>query len=266
MPDNSNITKTLPNCNLCKTNPADHRGSHIFPRFLGVTLLTTDDNNRASFTTDIIDPELKQKPKQDTPKIPHILCCGCEAKIGNWERKFANEFYYPFKKGVYQNNCSITKNDGGFKVLINNASDYANFKLVVYSMAFRAAVSGHIAFSDLHLKEHQKETLRQILNDEIPFKDVPVFVMTSESDAQAGKNFIFASSIFGDVAWLWANEFMFFIDFEEKDEPFQKFGYFKMQNDNKVKVAVLENDQWDKFRDTVTTISAKQRLKDKASR
>ena len=157
MLNNSNIAKTLPNCNICKANPADHTGSHIFPRFLGVTLLATDNNKRASFTTDILDPEMKQKAKQDTPKIPHILCSSCEAKIGSWERQFANEFYYPFNKGDYQKSCETKKKEHGFKILISQKSDYNNFKLVVYSMLFRAAISGHIAFSDLRLKDHLKK-------------------------------------------------------------------------------------------------------------
>ena len=87
--------------------------------------------------------------------------------------------------------------------------------------------------------------------------------MTSDSVVQAGKNYIFASSVFGEVAWLWANEFIFYIDFEGKEELFNKFDYFKMQGDNKIKIAVLDNSEWDKFRDLVAKIMAQQRKKDK---
>lgn len=242
--------KTLPLCNLCKQNLADHPGSHIFPRFLGVTLLTTQDNKRKSYLLEK-DPHNEQRPNQDTPKIPNILCCSCESKIGEFERKFANEFYYPFKNLDFQKNSELVTKPKGFKAFINNKIDYQNFKFVIYSMLFRAIISGHKAFSDLRVSDNQKETLRQVLNKEIEFIDIPIYVLTSENDTKYRENYIFANSIIENAPMLWANELIFFVDFHSGEEIFKKFESFKMESDNNTKVRILSNQEWDTLRQFV---------------
>lgn len=251
------MTTQYPLCNLCKKNPADHLGSHIFPRFMGVTLLMTSDNKRISYTTDELDPT-KQNPKQGTPKVPHILCSTCESKIGSLEREFANKFYYPFQKGEYQKQCSTSAANSGFDVLTNDKPDYNTFKLVIYSMAFRASVSGHIAFQTLFLKDSQKELLRQILNEEVSFVDIPIYTLTSVNPTQQGANYVFASTCKENVAWLWANEFIFYIDFEDDSNIF-RHAHFKMHGNQKIKIAVVPNNEWHKLRLLVAEIIKKQK-------
>lgn len=185
----------IPNCKLCNKNSANQLDSHIFPRFLGVSLLAVADNKRVSYTTENFELNSKPKVRQDSPKVSNILCDSCEKKIGVWERDFANEFYYPFINGEFQKNCDEIKKEFGIKVLTKSSSNYMNFKRVIYSMLLRASVSGHVVFANLLLKDRYRELLRQILNEEISFEDIPIFVMTCNSRLNADKNYIFATTL-----------------------------------------------------------------------
>jgi hypothetical protein len=246
----------LPLCNLCRKNPADHENSHIFPRFMAVSLLENPGGKRVAHLTDNLDNPYPQK-LQDSPKVPNILCKSCEHKIGEWESKFAKEFYYPFIKSPSR----IDKTPGVAKpprVVISKRIDYKNYKLVVYSMALRAAVSGHIAFSDLNLRVEHQELLRQIMNGEIPFFDLPTYTVTSESDSRYTENLIHANSVLSNTAMLCHNEFFFFIDFGNSEGVFNKFVDSKMYDGATTKIRVLPNKAWDDFRQLFVHLRAQK--------
>ena len=84
-----------PLCNLCKINDANKKNSHIIPRYLGVSLATTDDNKRRVYTLDEYKPAMNYSYSQDTPKEDYILCDKCEKHLSdNYETEIAKKFYY----------------------------------------------------------------------------------------------------------------------------------------------------------------------------
>ncbi len=74
-------------CFLCKVKEATKKNSHIFPRYMGTTMIETPDKKRKAFNTST------RKFSQDTPKENYIFCPKCEAYLGKLEKKFADEFY-----------------------------------------------------------------------------------------------------------------------------------------------------------------------------
>jgi hypothetical protein len=223
---------------------------------MAVSLLENPGGKRVAHLTDNLDNPQPHR-FQDSPKVANILCKGCEHKIGQWESKFAKEFYYPFLKSTIR----IDKTPGVVKpprVIISKRVDYNNFKLVLYSMALRAAVSGHMAFSDLRLNKNQMEMLRQVLNIEIPFVDFPTYTITSESDTRFTENFIHANTVLSNTAMLCHNEFIFFVDFGNSEGAFDKFVDSKMNDGTTTKVRVLPNDAWDSFRQLFTRLRAEK--------
>lgn len=240
--------KALPICTICRQKPADHNASHIFPRFMGVTLLTTTDNKRKAYIADKIYEESNPKEEQDTPKVANILCCECESKIGALERIFANQFFHSTRASALRKNTNTERKTKSIRVLTHSKVDYNNFKLVVYSMLYRALVSNHIVFSDLNVTEQHKESIRKVLNNETAFIDIPLYVIISESDTSFGENYIYAGSIMQNAPLLWANEFIFVVDLGNDDGTLKKFESFKIQNGGKIKIGVFTNQAWDKLR------------------
>lgn len=132
-------------------------------------------------------------------------------------------------------------------------------------MLYRAIVSGHPAFADLRVNKEQKESIRKILNNEVPFIDISTYTLVSESDTHYQENLIYANSMFENAPLMWANEFIFFIDFGNSENVFAKFERFKMQDGIKTKVGVLTNQQWNEFRQAFLQKRVEKFVKDKKS-
>lgn len=238
---------TINLCRLCKINQADQTNSHIFPRFMCEKILLTD-NKRQGFKIDKNAAGKKHKPYQDTPKENHILCKECESKIGKFERQFANEFYNIFKLSKSQNLFPFTKHDDRTNFIKCESVDYNNFKLTVYSMLFRASISSLPFFGNTTLHNNQIELLRQVLNNEIAFVDLPLIIYTPTNDTKYTHNYIYSKTLDNTINYLWANEFIFYIAFNFETNFMKELNQFVNLNDNKIKVVAVDNEKWNSWR------------------
>lgn len=234
------------------TREATQENSHIVPRFMGVTILENPDGKRKGFKLDNDPNFLNQKPQQDTPKENYILCPECESRLGKFERKLANEFYYKFKKPGHDKDFSRVFLPNGIQRASNKNVDYKNFKLAAYGVFFKVSISALPYFSDSRINSEQRERLRQILNNETDFEDISIILLTSENDQEFTKNYIYAHS-YNDylVHFVWANDYIFFIDFGTNVELIKLFDGIKMKEDGLFKIGVLPDQVWDNLRKTL---------------
>lgn len=169
-------------CNLCKEMEATQKNSHIIPKFFGVSLLTTKDGKRKGFKSNEIAVGKKVKPYQDTPKADYILCPNCEAIFGEIERIFANEFFNKYKTDKQKIQSTRLFSVNGYEFICPKNVNYENFKLLFYSIIWRTKISSLEYFYDTDLSEERTEQLREILNKEIEFEDIPIIVLTTIND------------------------------------------------------------------------------------
>lgn len=151
---------TLPECNLCKTNPANKKNSHIIPKFLCKGLFEFTKPRHSI----IIGKNGRGRKIQDTPKEDNILCDLCEKRIEIIETHFA---------GIIKNinNFSSFPNEFNFVTGINQPQ-YIEckdihptlFKLFIYSLIWRASISSLIEFQKYKVSEIVEEKLRVFLN------------------------------------------------------------------------------------------------------
>lgn len=235
-------------CKLCKIRPADQTNSHIFPKFLGISILITPDNKRKGYRIDNETAGKKQKHSQDSPKENYILCTSCEGYLGTLEREFANDFYKKFKHPKFNKEfpSSIINEDIKYISCLN--VDYQNFKLVVYSMLFRASISSLPFFSDTILEDNQAEKLRQILTGEIDFEDIPILAITSESDKKYTHNYIYSSSLSKNLNYFWANDLIFYLSFDTDDSFFHDLKEITNMDFLPIKLWIVKDDTWNEWR------------------
>ena len=234
------------------TREAIQENSHIIPRFMGVTILENPDGKRKGFKLDNDLNFLKQKAQQDSPKENYILCPECENELGKHERKLANEFYYKFKKSEHDKDFPRTLLSNGIQRTSNENVDYTAFKLATYGILFKVSISTLPYFSDSKITDEQREMLRQILNKERDFNDISIVLLTSENDINFTENYIYAYS-YDDhlVHIIWANDYIFLVDFGTNVEMIKHFDGIKMKDDGLFKIGVLPNQVWDDLRKTL---------------
>jgi hypothetical protein len=236
-------------CNLCLTREATQENSHIVPRFMGVTILENPDGIRKGFKLDNDPNFLKQKSQQDTPKEDFILCPECESRLGKLERKLANDVYYKFKKQEFELEFPSTVLPNGIVKATGKNVDYTNFRLASFGIFFKVCISSLPYFIDSRIAKGQQEILRQILNNEKEFEDISIVILTSQSDKEFTKNYIYALSYADCLAHLvWCNDYIFFLDFGTKAPAFRLFDEIKMSLAGPFQIGVLPNEVWNNLR------------------
>lgn len=228
-------------CKLCLKNEATKKNSHIFPKFIGRSLIKTNSGKQKGFEIDI--DSKNNKPFQDTPKEDFILCESCETKIGTLERQFANELY---NKISYRDNSDFfTKKIAGNDVVFYecNNVDYKNFKFTIYSILFRAAISSLNFFCDTNLSFEQIEKLRQVLNHEIKFIDIPIIAVIPKDDKKHTYSYIYSATI-KSLNYLWANNIVFIISFDQTENLIEFSNEIVTSDFSLVKLLEVNDDTW----------------------
>ncbi|WP_313269385.1 hypothetical protein [Epilithonimonas vandammei] len=240
-------------CYLCKSEEATQKNSHIVPKFLGISLVTSDDGKRKGYKLDISSVGQKLKSFQDTPKEDFILCPKCENKFSKIERKSANEVFKLIDNDIKKNQLTKLFSNNGYQFITFKNIDYVNFKKLLYSILWRAQISKLEYFSDLSLPDNLTENFRKILNDEMEFVDIPIIVLTTVNDNYKTKNYIYANSNLNDC-FFWMNEFLVFYDFGSDNVMYKYFKDISITENENVKIGVLPLTAWDSIRKKIIDI------------
>ena len=145
-------------CNLCMTNKATQRNSHILPSFLKKEYL---QRSRKFFLIESWTGKLRVQ--QDLPKEDCIFCPVCEDKFNSVETivsKHLNDSYSLLKRKTYPKINLLN-----FEYQLLTTCHPKIFALFVYSLVWRLHISDLPIFKDFHLPDNCAEDLRKTLNN-----------------------------------------------------------------------------------------------------
>lgn len=228
-------------CKLCLNREATQKNSHIFPRFMGVTMLITEKGLRKGYRISSHEG-INHNPFQDTPKDDFILCPECETFIARkYETPIAKEFYYNRDNPKHFFNVFHIPYHS-YRVYYK--IDYQRFVKFLYSIIFRASISNLDYFANFHLSEEIENKLRRILIDEIPFEDFPIIIIYTPNNPMPSGNFIGAISSLINVHLLGVNEYMIFLDLSNENYLEKFFSHYSISEYKLVRILTVSYEHW----------------------
>jgi hypothetical protein len=133
-------------CKLCQQE-RELRDSHAIPEFLYTALY--DEEHKYYVVSNVNGKSARPLQKGLRERLH---CADCETKFSRWETYAANVLYN-------KNRARSQKIDG---TIVVDGLDYAQFKLFLLSLIWRAGVSSLQVFEQTQLGQHE-ERLRQML-------------------------------------------------------------------------------------------------------
>jgi mRNA-degrading endonuclease RelE of RelBE toxin-antitoxin system len=248
-------------CLLCCNNKATKKNSHIFPKFLGISLIDNKNYRRAYTITDSL---VKPKSSQDIPKQNYLFCPKCESLIADkFETPMSNEFF-----NIVDNKSEYfpVRIKNSFTYRVYYKVDYIKFKKFLYSILFRASISDLIEFVEFKIDDSYKNEIRKMLLNENYFRDYPVYLMTCRTN-DPRENQILAEKIVGNTYNLHANEYIIIFDLDNSKEFMHGFEHICMFGEPTIKLCPLDERSWKVWMDTtykiMNEIKKKNKLKNK---
>lgn len=236
-------------CTLCLKNNATQRNSHIFPKFMGTTMLASTDGLRKGYKI-TTHSGINYKIFQDTPKEDYIFCPSCESLISRqFETPIANQFYN--NRENPRSFFNVFMRDHYF-YRVYFKLDYQLFTKFIYSIIFRACVSNTDYFKDFKISPDIQEKLRKILYENSPFESFPFLILTVPYNPKPTGNFIGAISSKKNVHLIGVNEFIIFLDLSGENLLSNFFGNLVGIKYDLVRVITVPYNLWESLiRDTV---------------
>ncbi|MER0441832.1 hypothetical protein [Emticicia sp. W12TSBA100-4] len=146
----------LPICKLCLTNKADKMNSHIIPKFLCKGIFAEIPHRH---TLRFVKGE-KERKAQDSIKEDNILCTNCEKRIevietyfGRFFKEWENFTAFPEQYTLLDKN-----------LLLCTKVHPILFKLFIYTIIWRLAISHSKEFKNYKISEKVVENIRDFLN------------------------------------------------------------------------------------------------------
>lgn len=242
---------------MCCKNKATKRKSHIFPKFLGKSLLDNDNYKRAYTITDSLD---KPIPSQDIPKQDYLFCPNCERLLADkFETPLANSFYNVVDQKSEYFQVRI-KNSFTYRVYYK--VDYLRFKKLLYSILFRASISDLIEFEEFQIDKYYEDEIRKMLLDDNYFTDYPIYMLTCRTNDPRG-NQILAEKIIGNTYNLHANEYIVIFDLDDTKEFMFGFEHILMYRDSTIRICPLSEKSWKVWMDKTYEIMEEIKKKNK---
>lgn len=231
-------------CRLCRSKKASKTNSHIFPKFLGVSMIETNDGSRKGFKISSKDG-LNKRPDQDTPKEDYIFCPECESLLDHdYENPFALNYYYERENPRSYFNV-IIRNHHIYRVYYK--LDYELFMKLFYSVIFRACISNHEGFKHFTLPKLIVEKIRKLLLGEIPFEQFPLYILTCPVNPHPTGNFMGAISFDDNTHIIGVNEFILLIDLSSDNRIGKIFTDIYNPKYNLVRILTLPYHYWNSW-------------------
>jgi len=143
-------------CKLCDQE-RELRDSHVIPEFLYTALY--DEEHKYYVVSNVHGKSARPLRKGLRERL---LCTECETRFSRWETYAANVLYN-------RNRARCEKVDG---TIIVDGLDYAQFKLFLLSLIWRAGVSSLPVFAQTQLGPRHEQRLKEMLftSDPGPFE------------------------------------------------------------------------------------------------
>jgi hypothetical protein len=229
-------------CNLCQSKEATQKNSHIFPKFMGTSMLISQKGPPKGFKI-TTDRGIYYKPFQDTPKEDHLFCPDCESHIANkYEGPFARNFYETRNNSRGYFNVHYKK---AYSYRVYYHIDHQLFIKLFYSILFRAGIASIDYFKDFNLPYEIMKKLRNILLDDTPFESLPLIITTCPNNPYPSGNLIGALSSDSNVYLLAVNEYLVFLDLSGKNVFETLFPDFLAPNYELVRIITIPYSGWE---------------------
>jgi len=201
------MRKSTDICLLCQLNASIKTNSHIYPKFLSTRFLETDNNKRRGYNLDsakIMDG--KPKIIQDSPKEDFILCEDCESFFGILEG-ISSTTFSNLKDKIENGEYLLQSTQFGLEYVDVSTADKSTIFLLIYSVFWRASISGLDFFENFKLSPNFEEELRVILlnykqtkkidylnflKGNPNFKVFPTSIITAKSFKNQTENILYA--------------------------------------------------------------------------
>jgi hypothetical protein len=148
----------------------------------------------------------------------------------------------------------IIISSNGYEFIRPKGVDYKTFKLLFYSIVWRTKISNLEYFHDIGLSNKRTEQLRQILNKEIEFEDIPIIVLTTVNDYDKTRNYIYANSNSKDECFVWVNEYLVFYDFGSLNPMIKHFEDISVTKGKGISIGILSTKTWNQLRELIMSI------------
>ena len=254
------MRKSTDYCLLCKSNQSTKTNSHILPKFLTKKLFG-DKTQKRGFQVSSKYPITKPPQViQDSPKENHILCPDCEDYFSVLET-YSHDTLIKWKDKIKSEDFGIISFQDVFSIVEYVSSDKLILRLFIYSIFWRASISGHKMFEGFKISSNIEEDLRlslltfksanktgldNLLSNENLDKIFPFAVITSESFTDETSNMIFPSPR-EDFYRLLVDQFDFILFIKEEDisEIIFRIGSNIKVSDGKI--LIFKEHSWREF-------------------
>jgi len=249
-------------CCLCKKREADQTNSHIVPSFLVKSLFGNGNKKKAFlFNSDKLAQETQFS--QDSDKEDYILCRECEMYFSVLETHVATRVNNRIKNRRFDSQFSDFEAIG-LRWRVCNEVNPIIFKLFIYSIIYRCAITTIGVFQHFTLKESELKILKEYLtyfkaNDQasvlskialstIDSIDMKFAFITHDSFLDATNNSvgIHPGHSESDCYCFLLNEYYLFFSF--KDLIVNQVTRFKKitnsKSDQEVKIGFMSTEQW----------------------
>lgn len=246
-------------CKLCIESIADKTNSHIVPRWMGESMMKTDNGNK-TFLLNTSTTHLPRKLSQDIDKEDYILCSSCEQYFGVIETQFKNTIHKELHGKPLGNKYIIKNNGQGIKCAeFLDEETIKLTRLLFYSIFWRISICSVGIWKSTNLKPQEEEYFREklleykcirkneLINNfrNIKFPNSPWFVLiTCQDNKNKTRNFIGRyPAEMGDYK-LFLNEYIITLSFPP-NEGQSKFEFLNNTSaDDNLKITLVDNQFW----------------------
>lgn len=281
-------------CKLCKNNEANQTGSHLFSAFFVESMLGKRDEETGHLITGSPDLDYRKDVGAEPIKEDYILCRGCEQRLSYLEGYISQEFTQKINKQRYSENFP-TEQVENLEVKSALRTNTKAFKLIIYSILWRACLTDKPLFKSFLLPDEVMESLRESLDKLLPpyenhkvkmkrpvwlksidaddqFPDYPFIIIKGlTSEDENNRNSTFLHPNFNQPYHLLLNEYLILFfptssngkiedDFFSLREEYKQLEDQKISSDNIVRIVEFDNDQWNRIIRTLKDALVKQKL------
>ena len=281
-------------CQLCKSAEANQTGSHLFSAFLVESMLGKRNNEVGYFISASADLDYRKDVGADPIKEDYILCRGCEQRLSYLEGYISQEFTQKIDKDNFRSNF-LEEIIGNIRLKIPSRVNNSAFKLIIYSIFWRASLSKNHLFKSFNLPPEIMEQLRVALNNLLPsyqnFKvemrhsdwlasldknkdaipDYPFIIIKGDIGKDGNRNSVLVHPNFNQPYHLLLNEYLILFfpspadltirdDFFDLLKSHNGIENLTVTEEGRLKIVVFRSEQWDKLIDILKDALVKQKL------
>lgn len=235
-------------CRLCLEEKELIKRSHLFPNFMYQGI--GDEKNRMYIIN--TSKSLEIKIVQSGIHEEYILCRECDNNILSRLERYANNYLYsqPYRTDTI--NFKQIENISEVKFIRCTNIDYAQFKLFLASLLWRASISSSDFFKDFKLTIEQEEQLRKSILTSVPLQedDFACVVTTHQDEEVVVTDLVFCNASHERKVSFFINHFAYLF-YLEKEDLKAELKEILLNCKNEMGILKLPKEGWTHLRESI---------------